>query len=166
MCLLICIARPEWPAQSRDTLQMQAATADDTAARAQEVAHFGGRRHRGASAENARWHTLQQASSRQWLPPYRKQTLTRTRCRFDSQGNPTHDADGAVLPPKAAKKAAKDADALRKPRDLLSKRLKDDPHFMSKLQQQADELQRNLTLIEFELPQDVIRLQRELQEHQ
>ena len=83
-------------------------------------------------------------------------------CRFDASGNPTHDADGAALAPKAAKKAAKDADALRKPREQLAKKLRDDPQFLNKLQQDVASLQESLRQAGCSLPADVIKLQDEV----
>lgn len=61
-------------------------------------------------------------------------------CRFDSKGNPTHLPDGNALDSKAASKAAKDADRLRKQRAPYEKRLADDPAFLQKLRQEVEDL--------------------------
>lgn len=60
--------------------------------------------------------------------------------KFDSKGNPTHLPDGNALDSKAASKAAKDADRLRKQRAPYEKRLADDPAFLQKLRQEVEDL--------------------------
>ena len=60
--------------------------------------------------------------------------------RFDDKGNPTHAPDGSPLDTKAASKAAKEAEKLRKQRAPLEKRLADDPQFLHRLRQEAEEL--------------------------
>lgn len=48
--------------------------------------------------------------------------------------------EGAALDPKAASKAAKEAEKLRKQRAPLEKRLADDPAFLDRLRQELEEL--------------------------
>ena len=86
----------------------------------------------------------------------------RLACRFDDSGNPTHDADGAQLAPKAAKKAVKDAEALRKPRQQLVKKLRDDPQFLDKLKQDVASLRQALQQAGCPLPADVAKLREEV----
>lgn len=68
--------------------------------------------------------------------------------RFDETGNPTHAADGAALEPKAASKAAKEADKLRKARGPLDKKLAEDPAFLDKLRQEMSDLEIEVTQAE------------------
>ena len=60
--------------------------------------------------------------------------------RFDEKGNPSHLPDGTVLDAKAASKAAKEAEKLRKQRAPLEKRMVDDPCFLVKLRQEVNDL--------------------------
>ncbi|KAK9802975.1 hypothetical protein WJX73_002469 [Symbiochloris irregularis] len=68
--------------------------------------------------------------------------------KFDKTGNPTHTAEGTALEPKAASKAAKEADKLRKARGPLDKKLAEDPAFLDKLRKEMSDLETEVTQAE------------------